>query len=80
MSGLVPQVTEQIIRDHFAPFGHVLAVKLPINHETGRQRDLALITMDSAESVDRAIAQASHIIMGKRVKEICVGVRGKCEK
>lgn len=77
VSGLDPQVTEQIIRDHFAPYGHVLAVKLPINHETGRQRDLALITMDSSESVDRAISQASHIIMGKRVKEICVGVKGK---
>lgn len=79
VSGLDPQVSEQIIRDHFSPFGHVLAVKLPINHETGRQRDLALITMDSSESVDRAISQASHIIMGKRVKEICVGVAGSGE-
>ena len=56
MSGLDPQVTEQIIRDHFAPFGHVLAVKLPINHETGRQRDLALITMDSGVAYDHGQA------------------------
>ena len=79
VSGLDPQVTEQIIRDHFSPFGRVLAVKLPINHETGRQRDLALITMDTSDSVDRAISQASHVIMGKRVKEICVGVIGESE-
>lgn len=43
-----------------------------MNHETGRQRDLALITMDSSESVDRALANASRTIMGKQVKEICV--------
>ena len=72
VSGLDPRVSEQIIRDHFSPFGRVLGVKLPVNHETGRQRDLALITMDSAESVDRALANASRTIMGKQVKEICV--------
>ena len=52
-------------------------VKLPKNHETGRQRDLALITMDSPESVDRAVANASFVIMGKRVKQICVCICGR---
>ena len=66
-------MTEDIIRNHFAPFGRVISVKLPKNHETGRQRDLALITMDSPESVNRAVKNASNIIAGKKVKQICVG-------
>ena len=73
VQGLDPNVTEAVIRDHFSPFGKVICVKLPRNHETGRQRDLALITMDSPESVNRAVNNASKVIAGKRVKQICVG-------
>lgn len=79
VQGLDPSVTEDIIRDHFSPYGKILHVKLPKNHETGRQRDLALITMDSPESVDRAVANASFVIMGKRVKQICVSICGRWE-
>lgn len=72
VSGLDPRVTEQVIVDHFSPFGKVLTVKFPLNHETGRQRDLAYITMETSEDVDRALRGASRIILGKEVKQICV--------
>ena len=74
ISGLDPHVTEQIIREHFLPYGRVKNVKLPVDHKTGRQRDIALVTMDSAESVNRALREASHTIMGKEVKQLCVSM------
>ena len=76
ISGLDPHVTEQIIREHFLPYGRVKNVKLPVDHKTGRQRDIALVTMDSAESVNRALREASHTIMGKEVKQLCVSMFG----
>ena len=79
VSGLDPRVSEQVIRDHFSPFGKVVSVKFPMNHETGRQRYLAYITMESSADVDRAVNGASHIILGKQVKQICVGDRERTE-
>lgn len=73
ISGLDPHVSEAVIRDHFAPYGRVKHVKLPIDHKTGRQRDIAMVTMDSAESVNRALREASRTIMGREVKQMCVG-------
>ena len=65
-------MTEAIIREHFSPYGRVKHVKLPIDHKTGRQRDIAMVTMDSAESVNRALREASRTIMGREVKQMCV--------
>ena len=73
ISVLDSHVSEAVIRDHFAPYGRVKHVKLPIDHKTGRQRDIAMVTMDSAESVNRALREASRTIMGREVKQMCVG-------
>ena len=72
IQGLIPTITEQDLKDHFSPYGRVVHVSLPINHETGKQRDLAFVTMENPESVDRILREASRTIKGYSVKQICV--------
>ena len=50
-------VSEQQLRDHFAPYGMVTELNLMMDRETGRPRGFAFVTMDEASNMERAIRE-----------------------
>lgn len=48
--------TEQELREIFAEHGNVTEVFIPTDRESGRPRGFAFVTMDSADSMNAAIA------------------------
>lgn len=47
--------SEAELREHFAPFGPLTQVFLPVDRETGRPRGFAFVELESAEQAEEAI-------------------------
>ena len=62
-------ITAQELEETFAQCGSVTDVHLPTDRETGRPRGFAFVTMDSKESMERAIAELDGTeIDGRSIK------------
>ena len=63
--GITPQEIEEV----FAQCGGVTEVHLPTDRETGRPRGFGFVTMDSKESMERAIQEFDGLeIDGRKIK------------
>ena len=62
-------ITPKEIEDVFAQAGGVTDVHLPTDRETGRARGFGFVTMDSQESMERAIQEFDGLeIDGRKIK------------
>ncbi len=61
--------TEDEIRDIFAPFGEVLAVKIIMDRETGRPRGFGFVDMDR-DHAKAAIKETNGSEMGGRTLRV----------
>jgi RNA recognition motif-containing protein len=60
---------EQDLRSLFSEYGQVTDVHLPSDRETGRPRGFAFVTMDSKESMEKAIqALDGHDFNGRALR------------
>lgn len=62
--------TEAALRDHFAACGGVLQVDLPDEHQRGKMRGLACVTMTSPAYANAARAQLDGISFGGRILRV----------
>lgn len=62
--------TEAALRGHFAACGGVLQVDLPDEHQRGKMRGLACVTMTTPAFADAARAQLDGISFGGRILRV----------
>ena len=79
------EVTEQQLRDAFAPFGQIKVVNLNLDPMTGKHKGFAFIWFDIPEAAQLAIEAVSFFVKWKNVKNfkirwtvpVCGGDRSK---
>lgn len=53
--GLADEVTEDILRSAFTPFGDLVDIQIPLDYETEKHRGFAFIEFDLPEDAAAAI-------------------------
>jgi cold-inducible RNA-binding protein len=60
------QTTKQDLQDLFSQHGQVTDVHLPVDRESGQPRGFAFVTMDSSDSMNKAINATNGQELGGR--------------
>ena len=60
------QTTKQDLQDLFSQHGQVTDVHLPVDRESGQPRGFAFVTMDSNDSMNKAIGATNGTELGGR--------------
>lgn len=60
------QTTKQEIQDLFSRHGQVTDIHLPLDRESGQPRGFAFVTMDSNDSMNKAISATNGQDLGGR--------------
>ncbi len=64
------EMDEQSLQDAFAEFGEVEKVKIIIDHETGRSKGFAFVTMVNGDEGQTAIAELNGAEIGGRPMKV----------
>lgn len=70
IANVPPDTTEAALRSHFSACGGVLQVELPDEHQRGKMRGLACVTMTSPAFASAARAQLDGVSFGGRVLRV----------
>lgn len=68
--GLADEVTEEVLRSAFIPFGDIVDVQIPLDYETEKHRGFAFIEFELPED---AVAAIDNMVRGYLVHS-CVEV------
>lgn len=60
--GLADEVTEEVLRSAFIPFGDIVDVQIPLDYETEKHRGFAFIEFELPEDAAAAIDNMVGII------------------
>lgn len=55
VGGLWDEVTEQLVKDAFIPFGDIVDIQMPVDYETQKHRGFAFVEYETAEDAAAAI-------------------------
>lgn len=55
VGGLCDEVTEQLIKDAFIPFGDIVDIQMPVDYHTQAHRGFAFVEYETAEDAAAAI-------------------------
>ena len=67
VGGLPQDAKENDVRSHFETFGEIQTVNLKTDPNTGRSRGFAFVVYKASSTLEKAVAQAEHLIKGKAV-------------
>ena len=55
LGGLADEVTEDVLRDAFVPFGDLVDIQIPLDYETEKHRGFAFVEFELPEDAAAAI-------------------------
>ena len=61
VGGLPPLVTEEQLRELFAPYGAVRSARVMTDESSGTSRGFGFVEMENSEAADIAIAALNHV-------------------
>jgi len=61
-------ISEEELEDHFAKYGTILQVNIPINKHTGRTRGFGFITFDEQGEADAALQAHETELKGRKIQ------------
>uniref|UniRef100_A0A3Q1BN94 RRM domain-containing protein n=1 Tax=Amphiprion ocellaris TaxID=80972 RepID=A0A3Q1BN94_AMPOC len=68
VGGLIPEATEETIREYFGAFGEIETIELPIDPKSKKRRGFIFITYKDEASVKKCLEKKYHNIQGSRVR------------
>ncbi|XP_023151335.1 heterogeneous nuclear ribonucleoprotein A/B-like [Amphiprion ocellaris] len=66
VGGLIPEATEETIREYFGAFGEIETIELPIDPKSKKRRGFIFITYKDEASVKKCLEKKYHNIQGSR--------------
>ncbi|TKS83136.1 Heterogeneous nuclear ribonucleoprotein A/B [Collichthys lucidus] len=66
VGGLIPEATEDTIREYFGAFGEIETIELPIDPKSKKRRGFIFITYKDEASVKKCLEKKYHNIQGSR--------------
>ncbi|CAJ1063298.1 heterogeneous nuclear ribonucleoprotein A/B-like [Xyrichtys novacula] len=66
VGGLIPEATEETIREYFGAFGEIETIELPIDPKSKKRRGFIFITYKDEASVKKCLEKKFHSIQGSR--------------
>ena len=76
VGGLSWQTTVKDLQEYFEKYGSVVDCTLKTDHATGRSRGFGFVLFGEAESVDKVLAESSHVLHGRTIDPKRAKARG----
>ncbi|TRY68899.1 hypothetical protein TCAL_06836 [Tigriopus californicus] len=67
VGGLSDAITDDVLREYFGQFGHVISAEHRVVKSTGKKRGFGFVEFDDYDPVDKLLLKSRHMLKGRRL-------------
>lgn len=67
VGGLSDAITDDVLREYFSQFGHVVSAEHRVVKSTGKKRGFGFVEFDDYDPVDKLLLKPRHMLKGRRL-------------